>query len=72
MPSLDVSCDSRSLFSGVWQPKGWLAVLIGALPVRLKSVFLEVSFPTDKISSFQSVLLKVFNSMEYTVERLLY
>lgn len=38
----------------------------GALPVRSKSVFLEMYFPLNRNSSLQNVLLKGFISMEYT------
>lgn len=62
----DVLHASRSLFPGVGQPQGWLAVLTGALPVRSKSIFLEVSLPLDRNFSLQNVLLEVFIFMEYT------
>ena len=37
---------------------------------RLNSVFLEVSFPIDKISGLQFVILKVFVSWECVVRKI--
>ena len=44
--------------------------LIRALPLRLKRVFLEVSFPIDKISRLQGMMLKIFIFLECMVKRL--
>ena len=70
--SLGMSHESKSLFLGVWQHKVWLAVPDRSLCRGLKKVFIEVSFPIDKISRLQGVMLKVFVSQEHTVKRLLY
>ena len=48
-----------------------LQYLIGAFPARLKRVFVEVPFPIDKISSWQSMMLKVFLFQECVVKRML-
>lgn len=69
--SLDVSHEYRSLFPGVWQHKGSLAVPVGAFPGRLKRVFLEVPFLPGEISRLQSLLLKFFLSLKCTLKRLL-
>ena len=67
---LMVSHESQSLFFGVWWHKAWLVVLDRAFPGMLKRVLLEMSFPIDKISKLQGMMLKVFIS--HTVKRLLY
>ena len=70
--SIGVSHESKSLFPGVWWHRGWLAVPDWAFPVRLKRIVLEVSFPIDKISRLQDMMLTVLVSWECTVKRLLY
>ena len=67
---LDVSHESKSLFSEVWRHKGRLAVPDGAFPVRLKRVLLEVSFPVHEISRLKGVMLKVFVSQERTMKKI--
>ena len=69
---LDVSCEMKSLFPGVWQHKGWLAVLERGLPSGVKRVFLEVFFSMEEISRIQGMMLKVFISWDCSVTRLLY
>lgn len=62
MFSLDVSYESKSLFLEFGDTKVGYHCLIRASPVRLKNILLEVSFPIDKISRLQVVMLKVFIS----------
>lgn len=62
----------KSLFPGVWQHKGWLAVPEIGLSSEIKRDFLEVSFPVGEISKIQEMMLKVFISWEGSVTRLFY
>ena len=68
----DVSCEMKSLFPGVWQHKGWLAVPESGLSSEIKWDSLEVSFLVNEISKVQDMMLKVFISWEGSVRRLLY
>lgn len=65
---LGLSHESLSLFLGIWQLKGQLVIPDKVFPARLKRFLLEVSFPVDKISRFQAVILKVFVSQGCTVK----
>lgn len=69
---LGVPCESKSIFLRVWLHKSKLAIPDGASPVRLKRVLLEVSFPIDRISRLQGVMLKIFYSEGCTVKIFLY
>ena len=60
--SLRVSCESKDLFLGGFWHKSWLEIFSGAFLVRLKRVLLEVSFPREKVSRFDGMMLKVFIS----------
>ena len=70
--SLHASCESKHLFLGDFWHKSWLEIFSGAFLVRLKRVLLEVSFPRDKVSRFEGMMLKVFISWKCTVKRLFY
>ena len=59
---LDVSCASRNLSLQFVGTRVGSQCLIGTISVSLKRVLLEVSFPTDEISSLKSVMLKVLLS----------
>ena len=68
MLSLDVMCESRSLFLEIWWHKGWQTVPGRALATRLKRELFEVSFAVDKISGLQDVMLTPFFSRECAVK----
>lgn len=67
-----LSRESRSLLPGVGRHKGWLAGPDKGLSREVEESLLKVPFLIGEVSSFQSVLLTVFISLEYTVKRLLY
>lgn len=67
-----LSRESRSLLPGGRRHKGWLAGPERGLSSEGEESLLKVSFLIGEVSSFQSVLLTVFISLEYTVKRLLY
>lgn len=68
--SLDESHDSNSLFPGLWQHKGCLAVPNKGLSRETKErVFLEVSFPINKISMLQGMMFKSFIFQEWLMKR---
>lgn len=69
--SQDLSHESKILFIGVLWHKCGYQHLIGAFPVKLKRVLLNVSFPIDKISSLRCVVTKVFRSQDCII-RLFY
>lgn len=56
--SLDVSCKFRSLFPGVWQPKGWLPVPGRGPSSKVQKSLLEMSFPVENISRLKGVMFK--------------
>lgn len=67
-----VSHEPKSLFPGVWWHKGWLSVTNRGLSSKVEESLSGVVFSIDEISRLQSVLPKVFVSLEHTVKRLLY
>lgn len=62
-----MSRESESLLPVVWWPKGWSAGSDRGLSNKVEErVFPEVSFPIAVVSRLQSVLLKIFISLECT------
>lgn len=52
----------KSLFTGVWKHKGWLAVPDRGLSNKVEeSLFGGIFLPIDEISSFQNVMLKILS-----------
>lgn len=67
MLSLDVSHGSKRLSSGIWWPGVGEQYLMRTSPEKLKTVFLEVSFPIDKIK-LQGAMLTIIVSWECPVK----
>ena len=67
-----MSHESMNLFLGILWHKNWHHLMLLIFPIRLKRILLQSSFPVDKISRLQGVMLKGAFLPRYPCKKLLY